>query len=168
MRITITNETGRCPYCGTVLHRKTDAWRFLLIFIFPFALAYWISKLIIWKIAKPTPLPTEPMGGTAIGKEFEQCPKCGNTVRTGKTSEEKLTPAQRYTWRYRNWFRLANVLGASVFVSLFAFLFTLNSIGGPQILGLLLNLLPALGGIAAILVIYQKGRQACESGEKDI
>ena len=167
MRITYTNQTSRCPYCGSVLHRKTDAWRYLLVFIFPFALAYWISDLIISRIAKPTPLPTELMGGTAIGKEFEQCPKCGNIVRTGKTPEEKLTPAQRYTWQYRNWFRLANVLGVFAFVALFGFLISLNNInniGGPQILGLLLNLLPALGGIAAILVIYRKGRRACESG----
>ena len=65
------------------------------------------------------------MGGTAIGKEFEQCPKCGNIVRTGKTPEEKLTPAQRYTWQYRNWFRLANVLGVFAFVALFGFLIAL-------------------------------------------
>lgn len=116
MKITITNVTGRCPYCGCVLQKKTDAWRFLLIFIFPLVFLYWISKLLITWIAKPTPLPTDLQGDVAVGKEFEQCPQCGLSVRTGKTPVEKLTPVQRYTYRYQKWFRLANILGVYVFL----------------------------------------------------
>ena len=176
MKITFTDVTSSCPYCGAVLKKKTDAWRFLLVFIFPLALFYWISDLLIARIAKPTPLPMEPLGGIAIGEEFEQCPKCGHIVRTGKTPEEKLTPAQRYTYQYRKWFRLANVLGVSAFLTLtggFLSLIeggisTLIKNGGMPLWGMLLNFLPVLGGIVAILVIYRKGRRACESQESDI
>ena len=159
MKITAVNVTVSCPYCGSVLKKKTDAWRYLLVFIFPLVFLYWISELLITRIAKPTPLPTDPMGSISVGKGFEQCPQCGHFVSTGKTPEEQLTPAQRYTYRYQKWFRLANVLGVYALFTLIFYIVVLLKEGGINLWGMLLNLLPASVGIAAILVIYRKGRQ---------